>query len=133
MQRIGRMRAELSARVRWIGMDSFDRIERPHWAWWLAILGGMSLTGALALSATCYEWFAAHVAGWLPRWGVGAIFVWASWLHVKKWLRAVQIAERAGMRESALAWGWQTFLLGFASLGLLERRVAAKRAEPPRA
>jgi len=114
-------------------MDSFDRIERPPWAWWLAILGGMSATGALAISTTCYGWFASNIAGWLPRWAIGLIFAWACWLHVKKGLRAVQLAERAGMRESALAWGWQTFLLGFASLSLLERRITAKNAEPPRA
>jgi hypothetical protein len=114
-------------------MDSFDRVERPHWAWWLAILAGMAITGALAISATCYGWFAANVAGWLPRPLIGAIFVWACWLHVKKGLRAVQLAERAGLHESALAWGWQTFLLGFASLRLLERRIAAKPPEAPRA
>ncbi|MBM4385957.1 MAG: DUF4499 domain-containing protein [Deltaproteobacteria bacterium] len=114
-------------------MDPFDRIERPHAAWWIAILAGMAATGALAISATCYGWFAENVAGWLPRWAIGAIFAWACWLHVKKGLRAVQLAERAGMRESALAWGWQTFLLGFASLGLLERLIAAKQAQPPHA
>jgi hypothetical protein len=119
-------------------MGCLDRVERPHWAWWLSILAGMAATGALALSATCYAWFAAHVAGWLPRWVIVAIFVWACWLHVKKGLRAVQLAERAGLHSTSLAWGWQTLLLGFASLALLEQRIARRKAasatpEPPRA
>jgi 3beta-hydroxy-delta5-steroid dehydrogenase/steroid delta-isomerase len=110
-------------------MRESEVVDRPHWAWWLAILGGMGLTGALAISDAAYGWFAAHVAAWLPQPLIGAIFVWACWLHVKKGLRAVQLAERAGLRETALGWGWQTFLLGFASLGLLERRIARRAAE----
>lgn len=55
-------------------MSESEVVERPHWAWWVAILGGMALTGALAIS-------------------------------------------------DAASWGWQTLLLGFASLGLLEGRV----------
>jgi 3beta-hydroxy-delta5-steroid dehydrogenase/steroid delta-isomerase len=105
-----------------------ERVDRPHWAWWVAILAGMSLTGALAISDAAYGAFAAHVTPRLPRGAIGATFVWACWLHAKKGLRAVQLAERAGLRETSLAWGWQTFLLGFASLGLLEKRIAARAA-----
>jgi len=101
-------------------------VERPHLAWWVAILGGMTLTGALAISDSAYGWFAAHVTALLPRWAIVAIFVWACWLHVRKGLRAVQLAERAGLHATALGWGWQTFLLGFASLGLLEQRIARR-------
>ena len=110
-------------------MSEHESIDRPHWAWWLAILSGMTLTGALAISDSAYGWFAAHVTSWLPQPLIGAVFAWACWLHVSKGLRAVQIAERAGLRETALGWGWQTFLLGFASLGLLEARVAKRAAE----
>jgi hypothetical protein len=38
-------------------------------------------------------------------------------------MKAVRIAERAGLRASSLAWGWQTFLLGFPSLARLEQRI----------
>jgi len=31
--------------------------------------------------------------------------------------------------RTALAWGWQTFALGFASLQLLERRAEEQRSE----
>jgi hypothetical protein len=107
-------------------MSEHESIDRPHWAWWLAILSGMTLTGALAISDSAHAWFAAHVTSLLPQPLIGALFAWACWLHVRKALRAVQIAERAGLRETALAWGWQTFLLGFASLGLLEQRIARR-------
>ena len=40
----------------------------------------------------------------------------------------VRIAERAGLHETSMAWGWQTFLLGFPSLGLLERGQAERAA-----
>jgi hypothetical protein len=110
-------------------MSEHESVDRPHWAWWLAILGGMTLTGALAISDSAHAWFAAHVTALLPQPLIGAVFAWACWLHVRKGLRAVQIAERAGLRETALGWGWQTFLLGFASLGLLEARVAKRAAE----
>ncbi len=109
-------------------MSEMEAVDRPHWASWVAILAGMTLTGALALSAVAYGWFAANVTDWIPRGAIVAIFVWACWLHVKKGFRAVQLAERAGLRETALAWGWQTFWLGFASLGLLEQRIARREA-----
>jgi 3beta-hydroxy-delta5-steroid dehydrogenase/steroid delta-isomerase len=109
----------------WLGAE---RVDRPHWAWWVAILAGMALTGVLAISDRAYAGFSAHATGLIPRWAIAAAFVWACWLHVRKGLRAVQLAERAGLRETALGWGWQTFLLGFASLRLLERRIAQREA-----
>jgi hypothetical protein len=119
-------------------VDELEIVERPHLAWWVAILAGMALTGTLAISDWAYGWFAAHVTALLPRSAIVAIFVWACWLHVKKGLLAVQLAERAGLHATALGWGWQTFLLGFASLGLLEKRIArraaaAREPEKPRA
>jgi 3beta-hydroxy-delta5-steroid dehydrogenase/steroid delta-isomerase len=105
-------------------------VDRPHWLWWIAILGGMAATGALAISATAYAWWSARVTPWIPRAAIGAVFVWACGLHAWKGLRAVRLAERAGLRETSLAWGWQTLLLGFASLRLLERRAARRGASP---
>ncbi len=107
-----------------------ERVTRPHWGWWSAILSGMGLLGVLALSP------AAHAAGqsWLgllpPRPLLLGVFAWAIGLHVWKALRAVQLAERLGLSRTALAWGWQTFALGFASLRLLERRAEENRSEP---
>ncbi len=110
-------------------MSEIEVVDRPHWAWWVAILAGMALTGTLAFSASAHGWFAANVTAWIPRGAIVATFVWACWLHVRKGLCAVQLAERAGLHATSLAWGWQTFLLGFASLRLLERRIARRETK----
>ena len=103
-----------------------ETVERPHWGLWVAILSGMGALGVLALSPEAHRAFEAVVGPWAPRPLLLAVFAWALGLHVWKGLRAVQLAERLGLRKSALAWGWQTFALGFASLRLLERRAARK-------
>jgi 3beta-hydroxy-Delta5-steroid dehydrogenase / steroid Delta-isomerase len=100
-----------------------ESVERPALGWWLAILGGMGGLGVLALSPTAHAVWESWVGPWTPRPLLLAVFAWAVGLHVWKGLRAVQLAERLGLRRTALAWGWQTFALGFASLQLLERRA----------
>lgn len=104
-----------------------ERVERPHWAWWAAILGGMGALALLALSPAAHARFEAWVGPWAPRPLLVVVLAWAVGLHVWKALRAVQLAERLGLRRTALAWGWQTFALGFASLRLLERREREAR------
>jgi hypothetical protein len=100
-----------------------ERVERPHWAWWIAIPAGMGLLGVLAFSPAAHAAWSARVTTWTPRVLLQTIFLWAVLVHVYKGMKAVRIAERAGLRATSLAWGWQTFLLGFASLGRLERYV----------
>jgi 3beta-hydroxy-delta5-steroid dehydrogenase/steroid delta-isomerase len=99
-----------------------ERVERPHWAWWAAIPGGMGALALLALSPAAHAAFASWVGPSTPRPLLLGVLAWAVGLHVWKALRAVQLAERLGLRRTSLAWGWQTFALGFASLRLLERR-----------
>ena len=108
-----------------------ETVERPHWAWWVAILGGMGLLGVLTLSDGAHAWWSEHVTSGTPRLLLAPVFVWAVLLHVAKGQRAVRLAEQAGLNATSLAWGWQTFLLGFASLGLLEKRIARRRNEQP--
>ena len=100
-----------------------ERVERPHWGWWAAILGGMGFLALLALSPATHARWEAWVGPWTPRPLLLGVLAWALGLHVWKALRAVQLAEQLGLRRTALAWGWQTFALGFASLQLLERRA----------
>ena len=108
-----------------------EAVERPHWSQWLAILGGMGALGVLALSPAAHRAFEAALGPWAPRPLLAAVLAWALGLHVWKALRAVQLAERLGLRRTALAWGWQTFALGFASLRLLERRAERMRPAEP--
>ena len=98
--------------------------DRPHWAWWLAIPFGMGLLAVLAFSASAHTLWEARVTSWTPQPLLIGVFVWAALLHVYKGMKAVRIAEQAGLHATSMAWGWQTFLLGFPSLGLLEKRVA---------
>ncbi|MCZ6782381.1 MAG: NAD-dependent epimerase/dehydratase family protein [Proteobacteria bacterium] len=102
-----------------------ESVDRPHWGWWVAILGGMTLTGVLALSPAAHAAWSEAVTVWTPRWLLGTIFVWAVLVHVHKGMVAVRLAERAGLHATSTAWGWQTFALGFASLRLLRRRAEA--------
>ena len=102
-----------------------ESVDRPHWGWWVAILGGMTLTGVLALSPAAHAAWSEAVTVWTPRWLLGSIFAWAVLVHVQKGMVAVRLAERAGLHATSTAWGWQTFALGFASLRLLRRRAEA--------
>jgi 3beta-hydroxy-delta5-steroid dehydrogenase/steroid delta-isomerase len=107
-----------------------ETVDRPHWGWWVAILGGMGTLGVLALSPTAHAAWEGMIGPWTPRPLLLGILAWAAGLHVWKALRAVQLAEQLGLHRTALGWGWQTFAVGFASLRLLERRAAEARAEP---
>ena len=88
----------------------------------------MGLLGVLSLSPDAHAWWSTTVTTWTPRWMLGGIFAWAVLLHVHKGMKAVRMAEQAGLHKSSMAWGWQTFLLGFASLKLLEKRIERRRA-----
>ncbi len=110
-------------------LAEIEILDRPHWGWWVAIPAGMGLLGVLALSPTAHAAWQDAIGPWTPRPLLLATFAWAVGLHVWKGLRAVQLAERLGLRRTALAWGWQTFLLGFASLRLLERRAERMQSD----
>ncbi|HEY5645586.1 MAG TPA: NAD-dependent epimerase/dehydratase family protein [Pseudomonadales bacterium] len=107
--------------------DRHERVDRPHWGWWVAILSGMALLAMLAFHPPAHAAWTRSVTTWTPRWLLQGVFVWAVLLHVYKGMKAVRTAERADLRETSMAWGWQTFALGFASLGLLEKRIAGHR------
>lgn len=69
---------------------------------------------------------------WTPRWLLAPLLAWAVLEHVRKALLALRAAERAGLHQSSLGWGWQTFLLGFPSLALLRRRIGERERERAR-
>jgi hypothetical protein len=104
-----------------------ESVDRPHWGWWAAILAGMGTLGVLALSPQAHAAWSEAVTSWTPRWLLGGVFGWALLVHVFKGMKAVRLAERAGLHQTSMGWGWQTFALGFASLSLLEKRIAGER------
>jgi len=104
-----------------------ESVERPHGGWWTAIPFGMGLLGVLAFNADAHALWSGAVTTWTPRWLLQGVFAWAVALHVYKGMKAVRLAERAGLHETSMGWGWQTFALGFASLSLLEKRIDRMR------
>ena len=101
--------------------------DRPAWYWWVLIPTGMGLTALLTLSPAVHGWWSTNITTWTPRWLLGGIFVWAALVHARKGIKAMRLARQAGLAPRAVGWGWQTFLLGFPSLGLLEKKIAADR------
>lgn len=104
-------------------MDGQATLERPALWCWAAVLGGMGMLGVLAFSAAAYAAWAEHVTGALSQGLLQWIFGVAVALHVGEAVIAHRLACRMGDERAAGAWFWQTFCLGYFSLGLLRRRV----------
>ncbi|MFW5920484.1 MAG: TMEM254 family protein [Polyangiales bacterium] len=104
-------------------MQGQPRLERPALWCWVAVLGGMGMLGVLALSASAYALWSEHVTAALSQGLLQSVFAVAVALHVAEAFIAHRLARRIGERRAASAWFWQTFLLGYFSLGLLRRRA----------
>ena len=109
-------------------VSEVELVDRPAWYWWVLIPSGLVLTALLALSPAAHGWWSANVTTWTPRWLLGVIFVWAVLVHARKGMRAVGLAKAAGLGPTSGGWGWQTFLPGFPSLGLLEKKISLNQA-----
>lgn len=104
-------------------MEEQATLERPA-AWcWLAVLGGMGALGVLAFSASAYALWAEHVTAAFSQAALQWVFGVSVALHVGEAAIAHRLACRLGDRRAAPAWFWQTFCLGYFSLGLLVRRA----------
>jgi hypothetical protein len=103
-----------------------DGVERPHWGWWLAIVGGMSLLAVLAGDDRAYALWSEHVTTLFSRQLLVGILVVAVGLHIGEASYAYKIAGSAGQVASRWGWTLQTLALGFPSLRLLLRRRAAR-------
>lgn len=101
-------------------------VDRPHWGWWVSIITGMLSLAVLAFEPVASSFWNQHVP-WVSHRILQIVFIWAALVHVYKGMKAARLAEAAGFSKTSMAWGWQTFILGFASLGLLEKRIAAKK------
>jgi hypothetical protein len=103
-----------------------DIVERPALGWWIAVVGGLALTGLLGFHDGAYALFAEHVTAVLPQRLLAVVFVVSYAIHLGEALYARALARRAGLHASATAWAVQTFLLGFPSLRLLRARTAGR-------
>jgi hypothetical protein len=109
---------------------SVDAVELPHAAWWVLVLGGMTVLGLQSFGASFYAWWAAHVNA-LPgqlvmRW----IFFACIPVHLAEAIYVHQTAEKLGMRRSKAAWTVQTLLLGYPSTHLFRKHARVARVRP---
>lgn len=100
-----------------------ERVRRPHWGWWVGVLGGIGLAGLLAVSPATYGWWVRHVTDAISRPVFAWIFTGAVALHVVEGLYAYRKAKAAGLDETARGWWAQTTLLGYPSTKLLLERI----------
>jgi len=114
-----------------LGHDASARVERPALGWWVSILSGMTLLGFIAFHGRTWRMWSESVTGVIPQAALRALFGAAVATHILEGSAAVRIAERDGRHAATLRWGAQTLLLGFPSLGLLRRSVAATGRTPP--
>jgi hypothetical protein len=104
-------------------MTRSDSVESPHVAWWVAIVGGLTLLALQGFSAPFYAWWVENVHG-LPRQPVLAWFFLACIpLHLGEALFCYRLSNRLGTREASLGWALQTFVIGFPSTRLLLKRA----------
>jgi 3beta-hydroxy-delta5-steroid dehydrogenase/steroid delta-isomerase len=102
-----------------------EKVDRPALFWWIAILGGLGFFGLVAFNDPLWTWWSAHghILGKIPKIMYQLGFIAAVWTHVYKGFKAVMLAERAGLHETSMGWGWQTLLLGFPSMNNLLARI----------
>jgi hypothetical protein len=111
--------------------ESADALERPHVAWWVLVIGGLTLLGLQSFSAPFYAWWVVH-ANALPgrpvlRW----IFLACIPVHVYEALYVRRTAAELGMGRSKSAWTVQTFFLGYPSTHLFRKHARVARAQSP--
>ncbi len=98
---------------------SHDRLIRPPWFLWVAVIGGLALVGALGFSPNAHAYWAARLHSFpapsVFQWvlGVGlAVHAWEGWY-------CYRVATDLGMNRSARAWAGQSALVGYPSTRLL--------------
>jgi hypothetical protein len=100
-------------------------VEGPAAFVWALVLGGMTLTGVLALDDASFAWWSQTITSLLTRPVVQIIFAVAVFLHVAEGGIAFVLAK--GKATDRQTWGWfaQTVLLGYFSLGILRKKLAS--------
>lgn len=106
-----------------------DKLIVAHPLWWISILFGMVLTGVLALSDAGFSLWSESITTAISRQLIQQIFGAAVFLHVLEATVAYRLALKLGHQKSAVAWGLQTFMLGYPSLGKLVNQNKRSKQE----
>ncbi len=97
-------------------------LQRPHWGWWAAVLGGILVLGILSFHSGAYQLWSRHITTVVPQLWMKWVFWSATLIHVAEAFYAYKLCEMMQISGPVRnAWVFQTFLLGFPSLRLLRR------------
>eukprot|EP01096_Ripella_sp_DP13-Kostka_P017580 TRINITY_DN903_c0_g1_i1.p2 TRINITY_DN903_c0_g1~~TRINITY_DN903_c0_g1_i1.p2 ORF type:complete len:118 (-),score=36.04 TRINITY_DN903_c0_g1_i1:22-348(-) len=97
-------------------------VERPHIAWWVAIVIGMAHCFQMGFIGMWYNPF-PFLEPQLAQNVIRYIFIAAVVAHVGEASYAAFLCSKY-KQSDIFGWWIQTFILGFPSLRLLKRRVA---------
>ena len=97
----------------------YDRIIRPHFVFWVAVIGGLALFVAIGVDPGVYAYWTENMHPMPDRPFLQWVLVAALALHVFEGWYCYKLANRLGLNNSARAWGWQSFALGYPSTRLL--------------
>jgi hypothetical protein len=104
-------------------MKESDRVERPHFAWWIAIVGGMTVLALQGFSTSFYEWWTAQVNALPAQSTMAWIFLAIIPIHIGEALYCFRLSNRLGTPGASMGWALQTFVIGFPSTWLLMKRA----------
>jgi hypothetical protein len=99
-----------------------DRVERPHFAWWVAILGGLTVLCLQGFSSSFYAWWIEHVNPLPAQSTLAWIFLACIPIHAGEAVYCWKLSNRLGTPNLSLGWALQTFIIGFPSTLLLMKR-----------
>ena len=106
-------------------MKESDRVERPHVAYWIAILGGLTVLALQGFSSSFYAWWTAQVNALPAQSTMAWIALAVIPIHVGEALYCYRLSNRIGTPRASMGWALQTFVIGFPSTRLLMKRARA--------
>ena len=103
----------------------WDTLIRPHWFWWVSVIGGLGLLAAIALHPGVYEVWTTHVHELPDRKTMLWILLACLPIHLGEAWYVHRATTTMGMRNSNRAWVIQSFTLGLPSTHIIIRRKEA--------
>jgi len=108
-----------------LGAAGEDKLDWAHPIWFALVWGGVILLGIIALSPDFYAYWSSTVMP-LPSRSVMLVILWACLpIHLFEGWYCHRLAHRIGLPNSAKAWGWQAFWVGYPGTRLLLKRKRA--------